>query len=151
MRAGDCLDAYQDGYGSWSRTVPSRVDCGAANAYLRVARVTSSGSCPSGGGRGGWWHSAEDYSTVNLCVERQFRTGQCFLAKASGNRPGGANLLTLWNCNADKVPRAFNYIMQITAVLSASAGTDACPADPGHYRYSWNVYDGRTMICAKVA
>lgn len=151
VRAGDCLDAYQDGYGSWSRTVPSRVDCGAANAYLRVARVAGSGTCPSGGGRGGWWHSAEDYSTVNLCVERQFRNGQCFLAKASGNRPGGANLLTLWNCNADKVPRGFNYIMQITAVLSASAGTDACPADPGHYRYSWNVYDGRTMICAKVA
>ncbi|MFD8545491.1 serine/threonine-protein kinase [Streptomyces sp. NPDC059649] len=151
VQAGDCLDAYQNGYGSWSRTMPQRVNCGAANAYLRVARVASSGTCPSGGGRGGWWHSAEDYSTVNLCVERQFRNGECFLAKANGDRPGGANLLTLWNCNADKVPRGFNYIMQITAVLSASSGTNACPVDPGHYRYSWNVYDGRTMICAKVA
>ncbi|MEU8784227.1 serine/threonine-protein kinase [Streptomyces sp. NPDC048637] len=151
VRAGDCLDAYQDGYGNWSRPAPVRVGCGAASAYLRVLRVTGAGSCPSGGGRGGWWHSGVGSSSTNLCVERQFRNGQCFLAKARGGRPGPANLLTAWNCSADRVPREFSYIMQVTAVLRASAGTGACPGEPGRYRYSWNVYDGRTMICAKVA
>ncbi|MEU9111104.1 serine/threonine-protein kinase [Streptomyces sp. NPDC048483] len=151
VRAGDCLDAYQDGYGKWSRSAPLQVSCGAANAYLQVRSVATSGSCPSGGGRGGWWHTGEDYSSTNLCVQRQFRNGQCFLAKAAGNRPGGANLLTLWNCSAGRVPREFNYIMQVTAVLPASSGTNACPREPGRYSYSWNVYDGGTMICARVA
>ncbi|WP_277759439.1 hypothetical protein [Streptomyces lydicus] len=41
--------------------------------------------------------------------------------------------------------------MQVTAVLRALAGTGSCPGEPGRYRYSWNVYDVRTMICAKVA
>ncbi|MGW3012950.1 serine/threonine-protein kinase [Streptomyces sp. NPDC001219] len=151
VRAGDCLDAYQDGYGNWSRAAPVRVGCGAAGAYLRVLRVAGAGSCPSGGGRGGWWHGGAGSSSTNLCVERQFRKGQCFLAKAQGGRPGPANLLTAWNCSADRVPREFSYIMQVTAVLRASSGTGACPGEPGRYRYSWNVYDGRTMICAKVA
>ncbi|MCX5449737.1 protein kinase domain-containing protein [Streptomyces nigrescens] len=151
VRAGDCLDAYQDGYGNWSRSAPVRVGCGAASAYLRVLRVARTGSCPSGGGRGSWWHGGVGSSSTNLCVERQFRNGQCFLAKAQGGRPGPANLLTAWNCSADRVPREFSYIMQVTAVLRASAGTGACPGEPGRYRYSWNVYDGRTMICAKVA
>ncbi|MCX4636837.1 serine/threonine protein kinase [Streptomyces platensis] len=150
VRSGDCLDAYQDGYGNWSRSAPVRVGCGAASAYLRVLRVAGAGSCPSGGGRGGWWHSGTGASSTNLCVERQFRMGQCFLAKARGGRPGPANLLTAWNCSADRVPREFDYIMQVTAVMRASAGTGACPGEPGRYRYSWNVYDG-TMICAKVA
>lgn len=152
VRAGDCLDAYQNGYGSWSRTAPERVGCGAADAYLRVLRVTpSGGGCTSGSGRGSWWHTGVDHTFTNLCVERQFRTGQCFLAKAGGGRPGPANLLTMWSCGAGRVPSEFSYIMQVTALLPSSAGTNACPADPGHYRYSWNVYDGRTMICAKVA
>ncbi|MFD5399555.1 serine/threonine-protein kinase [Streptomyces sp. NPDC127097] len=151
VRSGDCLDAYQDGYGNWSRSAPVRVGCGAAGAYLRVLRVTGAGGCPSGGGRGGWWHGGTGSSSTNLCVERQFRKGQCFLAKARGGRPGPANLLTAWNCSADRVPREFDYIMQVTAVLRASAGTGACPGEPGRYRYSWNVYDGATMICAKVA
>jgi len=152
VRAGDCLDAYQNGYGSWSRTAPQQVGCGAADAYLRVLRVAETGAgCTSGGGRGSWWHTSVDRTFTNLCVERQFRTGQCFLAKAAGGRPGPANLLTAWSCSAGRVPREFSYIMQVTAVLPASAGTNSCPADPGHYRYSWNVYDGRTMICAKVA
>ncbi|MFC9228606.1 protein kinase [Streptomyces decoyicus] len=152
VRAGDCLDAYQNGYGSWSRTAPQQVGCGAADAYLRVLRVTrSGGGCPSGGGRGSWWHTGQDYTFTNLCVERQFRRGQCFLAKSASGRPGPANLLTAWSCSAGRVPSEFSYIMQVTAVLPASAGTNACPGEPGRYRYSWNVYDGRTMICAKVA
>lgn len=152
MDAGDCLDAYQDGYGEWSESTPRQVGCGAANAYLRVSRVGDGATtCPSGGGRGTWRHTADDYSTTTLCVTRQFRNGQCFLAEANGDRPGSADLRTLWNCSADKVPSDYDFIMQITAILSASAGTNACPAEPGHYRYSWDVYDGATMICAKVA
>ncbi|MFJ5801305.1 serine/threonine-protein kinase [Streptomyces decoyicus] len=152
VRTGDCLDAYQNGYGSWSRTAPQQVGCGAADAYLRVLRVTRpGGGCPSGGGRGSWWHTGEDYTFTNLCVERQFRRGQCFLAKSAAGRPGPANLLTAWSCGAGRVPSEFSYIMQVTAVLPASAGTHACPGEPGRYRYSWNVHDGRTMICAKVA
>ncbi|MGW7491105.1 serine/threonine-protein kinase [Streptomyces sp. NPDC054786] len=152
VRTGDCLDAYQNGYGSWSRPAPQQVGCGAANAYLRVRQVTrSGGGCASGGGRGSWWHTGVDYAFTNLCVERQFRKGQCFLAKSAGGRPGPANLLTAWNCSAGQVPPEFSYIMQVTALLPSSAGTNACPGEPGRYRYSWNVYDGRTMICAKVA
>ncbi|MFI1198297.1 serine/threonine-protein kinase [Streptomyces sp. NPDC020883] len=151
VRAGDCLDGYANGYGGWSPTAPDRVDCQAANAYLRVGSVLGAGSCPSGPGLGGWWHAAADYSSVNLCVERQFRVGQCFLARSNGGRPGGGNLLTLWNCGAGRVPREFAFIMQVTAVLPASAGTRACPPDSGHYTYSWQVYEGRSILCTKVA
>ncbi|MEU9119936.1 protein kinase [Streptomyces sp. NPDC048506] len=152
VRAGDCLDAYQNGYGDWSRAAPEEVGCGAVNAYLRVLTARDGPAvCSIGRGRGSWRHTADDSSSTTLCVERQFRTGQCFLAKASGSQPGSANLLTMWSCNATKVPRGFNYIMQVTAVMSASSGTNACPAEAGRYRYSWNVYDGGTMICAKVA
>ncbi|MEK2478776.1 serine/threonine-protein kinase [Streptomyces noursei] len=151
VRAGDCVDGYANGYGGWSPTSPDRVDCQAANAYLRVGSVLGSGTCPSGPGLGGWWHTATDSSSVNLCVERQFRVGQCFLARSNSGRPGGANLLTLWSCGANRVPREFSFIMQITAVLPASAGTRACPPDPGHYTYSWQVYEGRSILCTKVA
>jgi hypothetical protein len=152
VNSGDCLDVYQNGYGQWSRTSPEQVACGSADAYLRVTD-TGDGTkvCSSGGGRGSWEHTNTDYSSTTLCLERQFRTGQCFLAKANGDQPGGADLLTLWSCSADKVPQGFNYIMQITAVMASSAGTNACPGDGRHYTYSWNVYDGRTMICTKVA
>ncbi|WP_051094168.1 MULTISPECIES: serine/threonine-protein kinase [unclassified Streptomyces] len=151
VRAGDCLDGYANGYGGWSRAAPERVNCQAAHAYVQVRSVLGSGSCPSGPGLGGWWHAAADFSSVDLCVERQFRVGQCFLARSSGGRPGGANLLTLWNCGAGRVPREFSFLMQITAVLPASAGTRACPPDPGHYTYSWQVYEGRSILCTKVA
>ncbi|MCK7626026.1 protein kinase [Streptomyces sp. RS10V-4] len=152
VRAGDCLDAYADGYGKWSRTPPARVDCQAANAALRVRSVLGSGTCPSGPGRTGWWHVAADFSSVGLCVERQFRIGQCFLAGERGGQPAAGNLLTLWNCGATRVPAQFRFIMQITAVLPASAGTRACPPDQGRrYTYSWQIDDGRSILCTKVA
>ncbi|KUL38810.1 hypothetical protein ADL22_16160 [Streptomyces sp. NRRL F-4489] len=152
VRAGDCLDAYADGYGKWSRTPPARVDCQAANAYLRVRSVRHSGTCPAGPGSTGWWHTAADLSPVGLCVERQFRIGQCFLARERNGQPAGADLLTLWNCGAARVPAEFRFIMQVSAVLPASAGSRACPPDQGRpYTYSWNVYDGRSILCTKVA
>ncbi|WP_255952236.1 protein kinase domain-containing protein [Streptomyces odontomachi] len=152
VSSGDCLDVYQNGYGQWSRTSPEQVSCGSADAYLRVTQTGDGATtCSSGGGRGSWEHTNTDFSSTTLCLERQFRTGQCFLAKANGDQPGGADLLTLWSCSADKVPQGFNYIMQITAIMASSAGTNACPGDGRHYTYSWNVYDGGTMICTKVA
>ncbi|MDI2124836.1 serine/threonine-protein kinase [Yinghuangia seranimata] len=151
ISAGDCLDAYSDGYGKWSSSVPNDVSCGGANAYLRVSSVrSSSGACAAGAGQSVWWHVNDDISTTALCVERQFRSGQCFLAEKSGDTVGSANLMTVWNCSADKVPVAFDYIMQITAVYAAGTTTSSCPSVPNHYSYSWTAWDGR-LICAKVA
>ncbi|WP_189855092.1 serine/threonine protein kinase [Streptomyces poonensis] len=143
--AGDCLNAYGTGYvGQWSTELPERVDCSAAEAFVRVTSVETYGSdCPSSDGRGYW--AASGHGTV-LCLERQFRVGQCFPAEGAANNGVRASLLRVWNCGADTVPAGHKYVMQITAIHKGPDGRCAVNA---RY-YTWSVYGGEAYLCVVI-
>ncbi|MGW2178907.1 protein kinase domain-containing protein [Streptomyces sp. NPDC001732] len=155
VRSGQCLNAYADGYGKWNSTVPLLVDCDSANAYVHVTRAYSTGGtpdpCPSGNGRGRWYHRANDGMNTTLCVTRQFRKGQCFPADLDGN--GNADLLVVWSCNADKVPVAGQSIAQITGYYRApkSYRGQICPANGGQRYWYWKVDDNKNIVCVSQA
>ncbi|MBB1246568.1 hypothetical protein GL263_23900, partial [Streptomyces durbertensis] len=144
VRPGDCLNVHDDGFGKWSKNAPIPVPCGWLTAYVRVTEVTDFDRCESGGGRTSWTHRNDDLTRTVLCLARQFRTGQCFLASAKDRLPNTANLMTIWDCNATKVPVRYNFIMRITSVGSGTVGN--CGLD-----YSWETHGGRGTICAAVA
>ncbi|MFF5894992.1 serine/threonine-protein kinase [Streptomyces argenteolus] len=157
VSTGDCLTAYDDGYGDWSTDTPKTVDCDAADAYLRVTSTEdgiSGSGCPGGSGESFWSHvgSVTEFSTT-LCVERQFRVGECFVAKHRGDRMTDARLMTVWSCGADTVPKGYDVILQITGRWRAEStyppgycsrsGTDA----EDYWRFEVN--DDRTVLCVR--
>ncbi|MFG3409293.1 serine/threonine-protein kinase [Streptomyces sp. NPDC048142] len=144
VRRGNCLNVHDDGYDRWSKDTPHTVPCGWLTAYVRVTGVADSDRCESGGGRTSWSHTNDDLTRTVLCLERQFRTGQCFLATAKDRRPDTANLMTIWDCNARRVPVKYDFIMRITSVGSGTVGN--CGLD-----YAWEIHGGRGTICAAVA
>ncbi|MBB1256773.1 YqkE family protein, partial [Streptomyces sp. OF3] len=144
VRPGHCLNVHNNGYDRWSKNSPVTVPCGWLTAYVRVTRVTKFDTCESGGGRTSWSHVNDDLTRTVLCLERQFRTGQCFLATAKDGSPNTASLMTIWDCNASKVPIEYDFIMRITSVGSGTVGN--CGRD-----YAWDIHGGRGTICATVA
>ncbi|MFE5092843.1 serine/threonine protein kinase [Streptomyces sp. NPDC056638] len=155
VSTGDCLTAYDDGYKDWSTTVPRTVSCSAADAYTRVTSARkgiSFGDCPVGSGRTYWYHSGSvsDFA-VSLCVERQFRTGQCFVAKVSGTDVTKSLLMNVWNCDASKVPSGYNATLQITGYHRAqqSYPRGYCSRGQGDRNSYW-IYDvdgGKNVLC----
>jgi hypothetical protein len=87
-----------------------------------------------------------------LCVERQFRPGQCFLAKGdtvptSSYPVKGRDCGGLYN---DDKP--YNFLLEITAVKPGSDTIDDCPTQyPGQPRYTTRVLDDTKLLCLKVA
>ncbi|MEV6263231.1 serine/threonine-protein kinase [Streptomyces sp. NPDC051784] len=157
VSSGDCLTAYDDGYGDWSTDTPQTVDCGAANAYLRVTSTDSgiSGSdCPDGSGESYWTHSgSEPEFSTTLCVERQFRVGQCFVSKHQGDRMVSARLMTVWDCGKETVPKGYDVILQIAGRWKAEATYPPgyCAANRNDRETYWlfEVNDDRTVLCVK--
>ncbi|MEV0006717.1 serine/threonine-protein kinase [Streptomyces sp. NPDC047973] len=157
VSSGDCLTAYDDGYGDWSTDTPQTVACGAANAYLRVTSTDSgiSGSdCPNGSGESYWTHSgSEPEFSTTLCVERQFRVGQCFVSKHQGDRMVGARLMTVWDCGKETVPKGYDVILQIAGRWKAEAtyppGYCAANRDDREDYWLFEVNDDRTVLCVK--
>jgi serine/threonine protein kinase len=153
--SGDCLTAYDDGYESWSTRTPQTVPCSAANAYLRVSSAREGihfADCPSGNGRSYWYHSGSRFSfATTLCVERQFRKGQCFVAKRSGHTITASRTLNLWNCDATKVPSGFNTVLQITGYHKAQkfypAGYCSRSRDDRNIYWTYEVDGGRNVLC----
>ncbi|MEU2134935.1 hypothetical protein [Streptomyces sp. NPDC018352] len=142
---GDCLNVHDDGYGKWSEDEPDTVPCDWTTAYVSVTDVTdNSDACEDGADSSAWSHVNDDATTTALCLERRFQEGTCFLAKGSGGKPGGAGLMTVWDCDASKVPVEYDFIMQITAVGQGTEGN--CGQD-----YTWEVHDGEDTICARGA
>ncbi|MFD8822609.1 hypothetical protein ACFV1C_09650 [Streptomyces sp. NPDC059605] len=142
---GDCLNVHDDGYGEWSEDEPDTVPCDWTTAYVSVTDVTDdSDTCEDGADSSTWSHVNDDATTTALCLERRFQDGTCFLAKGAGGKPGGAGLMTVWDCDASKVPVEYDFIMQITAVGEGTEGN--CGQD-----YAWEVHDGEGTICARVA
>lgn len=148
IHSGDCLDVYNTGLGEWSRTSPVAVDCRGGSAFNRVAAVaTAAASCPTGMGRDAYGHTNRDNSVTVLCLERQFRNGQCFVAATSDYRSYNGWLSVVWDCRSGRVPKSANVIMAITAVLTVR---DTCPSYKGRYTAEWPVLDGSAKVCALV-
>ncbi|MFD0338879.1 serine/threonine-protein kinase [Streptomyces sp. NPDC127117] len=155
VRAGDCLDVYNDGHDNMSARTPVRVGCRASNAYMHVNRVSTTtgaaSSCDSGPGFTWWRKSGEDGVERTLCLDRVFQVGQCFPAQVKGAT--NADLTVVWDCDASTVPRAGQSILRITGYYRApAAGTNwTCPAGRGERFWYWPVNNGRSIICASGA
>lgn len=156
VRTGDCLNAYGNGYGEWSSSVPERVHCDSADAYLRVTAVghgTRAPNCPSGNGRGKWTHTTATDTDITLCLARQYRKGQCFPAKINKDNSVSADLMVVWSCSRDTVPQGYNQILQITGYFKAprSLSGNICPSTPGRYYWYWLVDGKKNLICTEIA
>ncbi|MEV6154359.1 serine/threonine-protein kinase [Nonomuraea sp. NPDC052129] len=149
ISAGDCLDAYERPSGKWSRSKPRAVGCGRSDAYLKVLKVVddSSECIRHGADLDGelWWSYDEEANEIALCVQRQFRTGDCFLATKGENENSvtinNTDLMTSWPCGAGSAPGEYDFVLRITAFTSG-----ACP--PGGRRVHWEVR-GRTL-CTRI-
>ncbi|MCX5429372.1 serine/threonine protein kinase [Streptomyces sp. NBC_00257] len=155
VRAGDCLDVYNDGHDNMSARTPVRVGCRASNAYMHVNRVSTAtgagSSCDSGPGFTWWRKSGADGVERTLCLDRVYQVGQCFPAQVKGAT--NADLTVVWDCGASTVPRAGQSILRITGYYRApAAGTNwTCPAGRGERFWYWPVNNGRSIICASAA
>ncbi|SCF78208.1 serine/threonine-protein kinase [Streptomyces sp. Ncost-T10-10d] len=157
VSGGDCLTAYDDGYDAWSTRTPETVDCDAANAYLMVTsthRGIAMTDCPTDLGEWYWYHagSRSAFSTT-LCVSRQFRKGECFVAKADGDTMTKARLMTVWDCGKDTVPKGYNRILQITDLYRGQKSYRNGYCSQSRYdqeRYwIYTVHDGKMAVCTK--
>ncbi|MCK2218229.1 serine/threonine protein kinase [Actinomadura sp. ATCC 31491] len=149
ISAGDCLDAYERPTGGWSRSKPRAVGCGRSDAHLKVLKVTrdSSGCLRHGADLDGelWWSYGEDADEIALCVQRQFHTGECFLATKGEKKNTVAisnrDLMTSWPCRDGSAPEEYDFVLRITAF------TDG-PCPPGGRRVDWEIR-GRTL-CTRI-
>ncbi|WP_126638197.1 LppU/SCO3897 family protein [Embleya hyalina] len=144
---GDCVNVFIRG-GEWNRKAPDVVACRAADAYMSVASTRDDATCEAGGGRTFWRHTNDDGSRVKLCLERQFRAGQCFPGTRSEDDTMRAQLSTLWDCDATTVPQGSTHVMKITGLLSAGSAVGSCPGDPGKRQRGWTAYNG-LLVCAE--
>lgn len=155
VRAGDCLDVYNDGHNDMSASRPIRVSCGASNAYMHVNRVSGlsggSGSCETGAGFTWWSRSGADGVDRTLCLDRVYRVGQCFPADVTGAT--SADLTVVWRCDASTVPVAGQSVLRITGFYRApTAGQNwTCPSGRGEKFWYWQVNRGQSIICASAA
>ncbi|GAA2426023.1 hypothetical protein GCM10010191_43140 [Actinomadura vinacea] len=145
VSSGDCLDAYADPYDflEW-RDLPNVVDCDRSDAYVRVTGVHRSlGECDADDleGEDQWGYSGGG-DRIYLCLERQFRVGECFLGE-KGEREGRIyitrhGLMTSWDCGKNTLPKKFDHVLQVTALTSGR-----CPSGS----LSWDFRDGN--LCAR--
>ncbi|WP_228980433.1 serine/threonine-protein kinase [Streptomyces sp. DH12] len=149
VRAGDCLDVHADGHGSWSRRVPLRVRCDTAGAYVRVTATGPAARCATGRGRGRWTHHADDGVTTVLCLSRRFRAGQCFTAEVDAGSKASANLMEVWDCASDMVPRGQTHILRITGYYRLPPDSRVDCGNGGARSWYWAVDDGRAVVCAR--
>lgn len=156
VRPGDCL-ANHKLEGGWSSPLPVRVECSAELAFLRVTEVAAStAACPDGSGRSDWFYTSPVGRTTVLCVQREFRTGQCFAATLD-ERPGqpdvsGADLQTWLACSASRIPEPHNAVLMISDVLQAPRVIPerVCASGPRDARdyWWWRSNGGSVLVCA---
>ncbi|MFI8497534.1 serine/threonine-protein kinase [Streptomyces sp. NPDC085524] len=150
VREGDC---FHVGDGNPSDFVysqpndslkPDVVPCDAWNAYYRVTRVGPIGpECPGPprGGSAEWTHQGPP--DVSLCVDRQFRVGDCVLGNAKGGELDSVQLLDGWDCADARFPSGYDHRVQITQILGPDKGSQ-CKTK------SVQALHGTVTLCLKV-
>lgn len=149
ISVGDCLDAYEDPYTSdWSKDLPEAVDCDRMDGYIRVTSIGDSPSdCGDDLGQSYWDYTDGEGNSTYLCVDREIHVGDCILGTQNGSHVSlnTAGLMATWDCDSDKVPRGFNYILRITNYWDT--GSDSCPAGS----FTWDNVFGVGYLCAENA
>ncbi|MFI5531370.1 serine/threonine-protein kinase [Kitasatospora sp. NPDC051853] len=153
VAAGECLRTHRTPAGTWSSPFPEEVPCGSAEARLKVLAAgpgKTAGECPQGAGRGSWVHEAPMAETT-LCVERQYREGECFPVKGTDGEPQlrAEDLLGSWECTAPAGAQGYDGALRIAAVHPAPLPNDSCrrgPDDPAVYQ-RLEVGGGATVLC----
>ncbi|MCX4690649.1 hypothetical protein OG401_41255 [Kitasatospora purpeofusca] len=93
-------------------------------------------------------HTNRNNSTTVLCLERQFRPGQCFPGTQANRSATSGLLIVVLDCFATQLSASLgNAVMNIRAVTSAS---QSCPVVNGYQVANWPVLDGTTKVCATV-
>ncbi|MFC4463550.1 hypothetical protein ACFPH6_02830 [Streptomyces xiangluensis] len=146
VRSGDCLNASGTGsVGRWSTELPERVACDADNAFVRVTFTSDGyqGYCAPTEEQGPWAYHGPPREIV-LCLERQFRSGQCLPARDSSTGIQ-ASLMIVWKCRANPVPQGYDYVVRITGVYQGTPGNCLVPAGTRYWTLS--VSRGTGYIC----
>ncbi len=133
ISVGDCLDSYMSpsNHHRWTKGKPHAVACGRPDAYVRVTDVVDDSSdCAEGDGEIDgelWWDYGDEGDEIALCVRRQLRVGDCFLA-TDGAEEGtvaisNPDLMTSWPCGKRPLPGT-------TTTSSGSPRSPAAAAPP---------------------
>ncbi|WP_173019578.1 LppU/SCO3897 family protein, partial [Streptomyces alkaliphilus] len=158
VRPGDCLSNHKTGE-EWNSHLPTTVACASDAAFLRVTGVTDrADACPSGSGRGDWHHTSPEGGVTVLCLQREFRPGQCFPARSTDGAAGPGRAipeadLHVWlDCGSERLPDPYNTVLVISDVLPAPDRVPAAvcsrgPGDRGHYWY-WVLNGDTELVCA---
>ncbi|MGW0731231.1 hypothetical protein [Streptomyces sp. NPDC002851] len=160
LSSGDCLPVWDTGHGGttpkWSHeTPPDTVSCNSKDALLQVTAVqTDGGSCPRDTGQATWRYSSPAQGTTDVCVTRIYHTGGCLLAQQKGNKITGLGPMTAVDCDAKKIPVAYQQILHITGVYRAGGSTtaDSCRRAQGDQTqyWAWKVNNNKTLLCTMV-
>ncbi|MFF2331941.1 MULTISPECIES: protein kinase [unclassified Streptomyces] len=132
----DCLDNYRDLQEVWSPDTPQAASCNGTGSYYRVMSIADdSGDC-SAGYDAQWSHDNNDDTTTALCLNRNYRVGQCVFMEGDKSQSLGRRTLT--HCDGE-IPDDYKYIVRITGVY-------ADRNDCGNHM-SWTLDDRGITLC----
>ncbi|MGV4984314.1 hypothetical protein ACVB8X_04000 [Streptomyces sp. NRAIS4] len=136
----DCLSNYTNKDTDWTPSTPSTTSCYDTGAYFRVTSVEKYGGCTSDDIT--WYHDNNDGSETNLCLDRNYATGQCMFARAEGQ-----SLSMYFNaatpCEAN-IPSDYQYTVKLTQVYPGGAPDDACGNDK-----LWKPDNSNAVLCGR--
>ncbi|MEU3778082.1 hypothetical protein AB0F11_33765 [Streptomyces sp. NPDC032472] len=151
MREGDCFHVGDGAPGDFTLSQPNdtfkpnTVPCDAWNAYYRVTKVVPTGTeCPGppNGGSAEWVHHGGS-PDITLCIDRQFRVGDCVLGDGNGGKLDTIHLLEGWNCADSRIPSGRDHLVQISRILGPNK-RDQCNTS------SVQALHGTVTLCLKV-
>ncbi|MEU3607040.1 protein kinase [Streptomyces sp. NPDC035033] len=126
VEADDCLSNYKEDTFEWNSSTPRVSSCSDPGSYYRVISVSEDyDGCESEDMT--WSHDNDDGSEINLCLNRNYLTGQCMLGTVDDD-----SLSVYWNkvtgCE-EPIPDEYGYIVRITEVYPGGAPDDACAGE----------------------
>ncbi|WP_328657149.1 serine/threonine protein kinase [Streptomyces sp. NBC_00334] len=136
----DCLGDHRDD-DDWSSTTPTVASCSAPGSYYRVSSVSEDLGCESEDMV--WWHDNDDGTETNLCLNRNYRVGQCMFAVHEGDV-----LSIYWNAVTDceaSFPDKYEYIVRVTAVSPDGAPEGNCGTDEQWSPENGGAFCGRVV------
>jgi serine/threonine protein kinase len=134
IRIDDCLDSYTDPDGMWSSDTPQAASCSGTGSYYRVISIAHDTDGCSDTYDNDWSHTNGDGTTTDLCLNRNFRAGQCEFA----DKEEKLYRTMITPCDGD-IPVDYKYVVKITGVHSGDY--DCGDSD------SWTLDDAGVTLC----